>query len=140
MLTQTFEHRSLPKITMDVTTLLSSCSKELQALPPTITTDPSAFVLSLVTRFCNEVAAQIHGTPELVTLVQKNRDTYEQYKANIRRTAPWFLPYDFAKSAPDDISTYLREQHDSTTKGKRPETEHANEAMFLQDIRDYIRA
>lgn len=140
MLTQTFEHRSFPKITMDVTTLLSSCSKELQALPPTITTDPSAFVLSLVTRFCNEVAAQIHGTPELVTLVQKNRDTYEHYKADIRRTAPWFLPYDFAKSAPDDISTYLREQHDSTTKGERPETEHANEAMFLQDIRDYIRA
>ncbi|KAI0696227.1 P-loop containing nucleoside triphosphate hydrolase protein [Cerioporus squamosus] len=43
---------SLPKLIGEVSSQLAACNKQLNSLPPLITTEPAAFVLNLVVTFC----------------------------------------------------------------------------------------
>ncbi|KAI0746433.1 P-loop containing nucleoside triphosphate hydrolase protein [Daedaleopsis nitida] len=127
LLTQIIRN-SLPKILNDVSGLLSACNKQLQALPPPVTSDPAAYVLNMVTKFCSEIEAQVQGSPESATLVQKNRETYEAFKFSIRGTAPPFVPFDSSQSAPTDLSGYI-----GMGSGRQA-------PVFLRDMRKHIRS
>ena len=122
----------LPKILNDVATLHVSCSKQLQALPPPITSDPGAFVLNLITRFCTEIEAHVRGSPEFAQLVQANREAYEKFKVQIRRTAPPFVPYASPEDVPKDAVMHADKNASRTS--------NTVGYIYLKDLRDHIRA
>ena len=72
---------------------LSSCTDRLASLPPAVTTEPSAYVLSKITTFCADVNLLVSGDSQNATLVQPNRKTYAAYKRDVRASAPQFVPY-----------------------------------------------
>ena len=95
-----------------------------------MTTEPSAFVLALVTNFSSELSARIHGgigadgsvgKGSKLAIVQSTRRIYESFKVAIRSTAPPFAPYPNATSAPD----HLRRK--------------GTGVMYLEDLRQHIR-
>ncbi|KAI0673304.1 P-loop containing nucleoside triphosphate hydrolase protein [Trametes maxima] len=88
---------SLPRLIGEVAAQLAAINKQLDTLPPLVTTEPSAFVLDLVARFRNDVVELTEGSPRHTGLVQKNRETYEKFKLAIRGTAPAFVPREKAK-------------------------------------------
>ncbi|KAJ8474633.1 hypothetical protein ONZ51_g7084 [Trametes cubensis] len=109
---------------------LETCTAQLEKLPPPVTTEPSAFVLALVTNFSSELSARIHGgigadgsvgKGSKLAIVQSTRRIYESFKVAIRSTAPPFAPYPNATSAPD----HLRRK--------------GTGVMYLEDLRRHIR-
>ena len=76
-----------------VTVKMRQCDRELSALPPVVTADPVGHTIALVTSFSQLIAEHVSGSTTLVTLVQKNNVAYDNYKTEIARTAPKFLPY-----------------------------------------------
>ena len=73
---------------------LGMCSARLGALPPPLTTEPFAHVLSLINSFCAEIATFTKGHLDHATLVQENRRSYARLKQQIRETTPYFIPYE----------------------------------------------
>lgn len=65
----------------------------LAVLPKPITTEPSSYILSLITAFCQDIRLNVHGDPGCAELVQANRQIYTTYKHDIRSSAPQFLPF-----------------------------------------------
>ncbi|KAF7800197.1 hypothetical protein EIP86_011444 [Pleurotus ostreatoroseus] len=82
----------LPTLSQETSRILSECDNRLDALPAPITSEPSAFVLGLVTSFCNIVRSHVQGQALATELVQDTRRTYRTFKADIRGTAPPFVP------------------------------------------------
>ncbi|KAI0324482.1 hypothetical protein GY45DRAFT_1393054 [Cubamyces sp. BRFM 1775] len=120
---------SLPTLLDKVASQLDTCNAQLEKLPPPVTTEPSAFVLALVTNFLSELNAWIHGGIAAdgsvgkgsLAMVQSTRRIYESLKGAIRSTAPPFAPYPNAASAPD----HLRRK--------------GTGVMYLEDLRQHIR-
>ena len=73
-----------------------------------MTTDPPAFVLQLLTSFCNDLAVRVRGSPTNTALVQGTRKAYESFKYSVRSSAPPFVPFENAAQAPKDINQYIR--------------------------------
>ena len=97
-----------------------------------MTSDPGAFVLNLVMKFCSEVDAHIRGSPEFAALVQRNRRAYEAFKKAIRSTAPPFMPCRSANEMPRDWKKLFMPE---TSPGLEP-----GKVMYLEDMRAHIRA
>ena len=121
----------LPKVLSDVTHMLSTARAQLHTLPPPITTDAGAHVLDLVMRFCAEAAEHVRGSPECAALVQRNRGVYDDFKMEIRGTAPPFVPARSADAVP-------KEWKKRVALGK--EETSAAEVMYLEDMRTHIKA
>ncbi|KAM5536973.1 hypothetical protein V8D89_009302 [Ganoderma adspersum] len=85
---------SLPKLIGEVTSQLAACRKQLDTLPPAMTTDPTAFVFNLVVTFCSEVTRHVEGSPTHSGLVQANKSTFSKFKCAILSTAPPFVPFE----------------------------------------------
>ncbi|KAI0650980.1 P-loop containing nucleoside triphosphate hydrolase protein [Trametes meyenii] len=132
---------SLPQLIEEVTAQLAATNKQLDTLPPLVTTEPSAFVLDIVTRFQNDVVELTEGSPRRTVLVQKNRETYEKFKLAIRGTAPAFVPYEKAKKGEKykrSRARYARMDEDEPDEEGRmiPPKKY----VYLQDVREHIRA
>ncbi|KZT10439.1 P-loop containing nucleoside triphosphate hydrolase protein [Laetiporus sulphureus 93-53] len=84
-------HDIVPVLRDEVERQLQDCEKQLSELPPPLTTDPPAAVLSLVTSFCNDVNSWVQGGPNTADLVQNIRKIHKDFKTTIRRTAPHFV-------------------------------------------------
>ena len=122
---------SLPKVLSDVAALLSGTRARLQELPPAPSSDPGAFVLGLIMKFCADTDAYIRGSPESPTLVQRNRAAYEAFKVAIRRTAPPFVPCESAKTMPSSWR--------GTVIGGVSEESGAQKVMYLADAKAHIK-
>ncbi|KAI9058586.1 hypothetical protein FKP32DRAFT_1581292 [Trametes sanguinea] len=134
---------SLPKLLGQVAAQLEVCNAQLDKLPPPITTEPSAYVLALVTHFASDVRSRIEGAPTKgrTELVQCTRRIYEAFKDAIRSSAPPFVPYENAERAPRDLSEYVRMVPRDSMLRKRSATQMlAGEVMYLDDVRRHIRA
>ncbi|KAI0698693.1 P-loop containing nucleoside triphosphate hydrolase protein [Earliella scabrosa] len=126
---------SLPALLDQIAAQLETCNEQLRPLPPPITTEPTAFVVDLVTAFCNDLAQRIRGSPTHTQLVQNTRRTYESFKFTIRSSAPPFVPYQDEKHAPQDISQYVRvDANDRSARGKK----YNGTVMYLEDVRRHI--
>ncbi|KAI9058588.1 hypothetical protein FKP32DRAFT_1761416 [Trametes sanguinea] len=127
---------SLPTLLGKVASQLELCTEQLAVLPPPISTEPSAYVLALVTSFASELRARIHGgltEDEDTELVQRTRDLYEKFKKTIRATAPPFVPFQDARHAPKDISEFVQIDHSVRS------TRRKVEIMYLDDVRRRVR-
>ena len=100
--------------------------KQLQALPPAVTMNPTA-VLGLVTGLCADVGALVHGsTPLNLALVQANGRVYAEFKDAIDSTAPAFVPHEKAQGGEDACAGRAQQ---STLQ-----------PLYLEDVREHIRA
>ncbi|OSD00780.1 hypothetical protein PYCCODRAFT_1437127 [Trametes coccinea BRFM310] len=134
---------SLPTFLGQVAAQLEACNAQLDKLPPPITTEPSAYVLALVTHFASDIRSRIEGAPinGRTELVQSTRRIYEAFKDAIRSSAPPFVPYENAARAPRDLSEYVRAVPRDSMLGKRSATQMlAGHVMYLEDVREHIRA
>ncbi|EMD31064.1 hypothetical protein CERSUDRAFT_60537 [Gelatoporia subvermispora B] len=143
----------LPKLQGQVGSQLSQCNAQLNTLPPPITTEPSAYILSLVSAFCNEVQAHIQGGPGAAALVQKNRRTYATYKRAIRSTAPPFMPFPSSNVTGAILEADLQWYHDdlddndndgensgeTETNGTSGGEVNMSNYVYLEDIRRHIQ-
>ncbi len=119
-----------------VTSQLLSCTKRLAVLPPVVA-EPTTYVLNAITEFSAGMQQIVRGDPRDATLVQKNRGAYEQFKKEIRATAPLFVPAISESEAggsrrslpPDDESDKESESDTSDPTGSR---------IYLDDIRKHI--
>ncbi|EJF61472.1 hypothetical protein DICSQDRAFT_161582 [Dichomitus squalens LYAD-421 SS1] len=127
---------SLPVLIDQVATQLESCNAQLAKLPPAITTEPTAYVVELVTEFSTELAQSVRGSPTNTALVQSTRRIYGSFKHAIRSSAPPFVPYKDATHAPRDISEYVRVDAQDRSAGKKS----FGNIMYLEDIREHISA
>ncbi len=131
------ESDSLPSLLEKVADQLNSCNEQLAKLPPAITTEPTAFVVALLTEFTSELGQCIHGSPTTTELVQSTRRTYESFRYAIRSSAPPFVPYKDANHAPKDISEYVRaDSQDRKARNKK----FTGKVMYLDDVRKHIHA
>ncbi|OBZ74744.1 Interferon-induced GTP-binding protein Mx1 [Grifola frondosa] len=134
LLTQVIDD-ALPKLQGQVALQLANCNMELDKLPRPITTEPSAFMLTLITSFCQEVDAFVRGTPNRTSLVQTNRQIYTKFKLAIRSSAPPFMPYESAAKAPKGIAKYIimpdEDEKDVDSIGEA-------RLIYLKDVRSHI--
>lgn len=131
---------TLPSLRAEVTTQLTRCTTELAKLPEAISTDPSSYVLHLVTEFCLMVHAYIHGGLSTASLVQKNQQKYAEFKRGIRDTAPRFIPYYSENHMIVDAEdpALVEDDVDEDEEDNEPSPVNAN-CMYLKDVRQFIR-
>ncbi|KAI0820102.1 P-loop containing nucleoside triphosphate hydrolase protein [Trametes gibbosa] len=137
LLTKIIEE-SLPRLLSEVANQLAQTNKLLQGLPPAVTTEPSAFVLDLITKFRNDVVELVEGSPRQTRFVQSNRETYERFKYGILATAPPFVPYEDAQQGGTKAKRcFLKidDEEQRTVKKKNP-----TKYLYLEDVREHIRA
>ncbi|CAL1698678.1 unnamed protein product [Somion occarium] len=131
-------NESLPKLVVEVNHDLSACEAHLKTLPKPVTTDPSAYVLNLITSFCLEVRSFVQGGSRTASLVQENRRIYDTYMREIFSTAPQFLPYTVDKQQSGSI-TVTSFAHDENGFSAEASPSSVDGCMFLNDVRDHIR-
>jgi len=123
---------SLPRLRQEAQAQLLTCKSSLEALPPLITVDPSTETLSRISDFSQQLLAMVAGL-DLVSakdnhsskeFVQSSRESYQQFKKNIRATAPKFRAFEdhrkykshSLKEAEDEGSGSESESFPSTQK------------------------
>lgn len=127
----------MPSLLEKVGDQLNTCNEQLAKLPPAIATEPTAFVVALLTKFTSELDQCIRGNPTSTELVQGTRKIYESFRFAIRSSAPPFVPYKNADQAPKDISEYVwADPQDRSTRNKR----FTGKVMYLDDVRKHIHA
>ncbi|KAI0350450.1 hypothetical protein OH77DRAFT_1068510 [Trametes cingulata] len=129
----------LPTLLSEVADQLAATNQALDALPPQIATEPSAFVLDLVTKFRNDVVELVQGSPQHPLLVQKNNETYERFMHAIRGTAPAFVPYEDAQHAPTRGKQQYTRLDEDEDEGKAV-VRLGTKFMYLEDVRQHIQA
>lgn len=66
---------------------------QLATLPPPPPDDSASELLKLVTGFSVDVGALVEGAQGSEQLLRQCRPAYKQFKRDIRRTAPRFVPF-----------------------------------------------
>ncbi|RPD63557.1 hypothetical protein L227DRAFT_608779 [Lentinus tigrinus ALCF2SS1-6] len=129
---------SLPKLIGEVSSQLAACKKQLDALPPLVTTEPTAFVLNLVVTFCAEIMQHVHGSPTYARLVQTNQGTFRRFKTAIRSTAPPFVPFVDGHDVEDTAEYTKLDEEGQDSAGSGPALSAAP-IMYLGDVRNRIK-
>ncbi|PSR74398.1 hypothetical protein PHLCEN_2v9906 [Hermanssonia centrifuga] len=128
----------LPKLQNEVTRQLSACDDGQSKLPPAITTDPSSYILTLITEFCDEVKLHVKGgdmRASSLPVIQLNHRTYAAYKHDVRCTAPIFLPFSNAENSGYDTKQYSRLDEEDELVASIC----SGRILNLDDVRERIR-
>ena len=121
-------------------TQLEYCNTELCSLPPPITADPASYVLTLVTEYSQAIARHVKGgESHAARLVQANRSTYEQFKADIRSSAPAFMPYSNAGEVGLDFQVHLKLDDEDDEDGTGASSSKLKKYMYLEDVHGHIQ-
>ncbi|KAH8092249.1 P-loop containing nucleoside triphosphate hydrolase protein [Cristinia sonorae] len=128
----------LPTLQTQVTEQLLACNARLAALPPLITTEPSAYILNMITGFCQDLRLLVQGDSQHSSLVQQNRRTYALLKKDIRASAPRFVPYSNAKDphAAEWIEVDEEDDNEKVETGKKGVK--VDTPIYLEDVRKHI--
>ncbi|KAH7091813.1 P-loop containing nucleoside triphosphate hydrolase protein [Auriculariales sp. MPI-PUGE-AT-0066] len=86
--------QELPRIRRAVSQLLLAATRDLAALPAELQSEPTAEVFTRVSQFAADISLYIDGNapldPDRCGLVQQLLVVYDEFKGNIRDTAPVF--------------------------------------------------
>ncbi|EIN04160.1 hypothetical protein PUNSTDRAFT_138885 [Punctularia strigosozonata HHB-11173 SS5] len=86
---------ALPKVKADVNRLSIENLSQRVALPQHLASDPATELLRMMTGFCSEIRAVVHGeNHDDMRLVQSNRALYAIFRKAVRATAPDFRPFE----------------------------------------------
>ncbi|KAJ7595066.1 P-loop containing nucleoside triphosphate hydrolase protein [Mycena floridula] len=125
---------NLPKLRERVRRLLAETSDRLEELPPPPSLEPTSEVLLLVTKFTEAVKEAVMATNHK-QMVQSNREHYESFKDDIRRTCPDFRPFEGYSKFPDPN---LRDIDDIGSPEQRIPG-HDADILDLFSVRERIR-
>ena len=89
----------LPELQGEVDRLLEQAELEISRLPIQPTSEPMEEMFRLIGLFTGSLQHLVHGTPESDGLMQTLRKSREEFKGNIRQTAPDFRPFERPKNA-----------------------------------------
>ena len=67
---------------------------KLRGLPKAPSSDPVGEVMHTLRNFVRDLDRRVQGTPEEDGLLQKIRPHQDAFKVAIRRTAPYFVPWE----------------------------------------------
>jgi hypothetical protein len=84
----------LPQIQIELETALQQTRASIQLLPKPPSDDAILEVTTLVHSFIRELDQMIEGVPRADGLIQTIRPAQEEFRRNIRRTAPDFRPFE----------------------------------------------
>ena len=133
---------SLPKLESQAEQQLNVCVERLRKLPPEVTSEPTSFVLDLITSFCRVVEEHIRGDANSAQLVQTSRKIYDRFKRDIHSSAPGFLPFATRMDLPSDLRQYLGLEDvavDDTDLDDLDLDQQLPSLIFLKDIEKFIR-
>ena len=126
---------SLPKIQSETSRNLENCRKELGTLPPAVDMDPASYMLTLLTRLCDDVQQYVRGSSDTSRLIHQNRDAYALFKKAIAKTTPNFIP--LLNASYNNASTLKHlaegEDHPAELIGDKTRT-----PIYLNDMRKHI--
>ena len=112
--------------------------EQTAALPPPPPEDSASELLKLATGFSADVGALVEGAQGSERLLQQCRPAYTQFKRDIRRTAPRFVPFT-AKEDKGNYSDPVLEPEDPEEKGDgEQKVEDEMEEMNLDAVKDHI--
>ncbi|KAJ7809004.1 P-loop containing nucleoside triphosphate hydrolase protein [Mycena olivaceomarginata] len=86
--------KRLPQIQIELETALQQTRASIQLLPKPPSDDAILEVTTLVHSFIRELDQMIEGVPHADGLIQTIRPAQEEFRRNIRRTAPDFRPFE----------------------------------------------
>ncbi|OCB87674.1 hypothetical protein A7U60_g5200 [Sanghuangporus baumii] len=127
--------QELPQLRKKAQEKLEETLAALRQLPAPLLADISSEVLERLTNFCQEFYGTIHGTinatmPELQSsghtkccgksFIHRNRAIYEEFKRQIRSTAPDFRPFDDHKEYNSPQFTDSEQFHSKEGVGNGP--------------------
>ncbi|KAG6877110.1 hypothetical protein C0993_010223 [Termitomyces sp. T159_Od127] len=98
--------KNLPELRTKVAQLLSECKEELATLPALHTGDPFTEVCLRITQFCQDFQSAVSGKKRKI-MAQNNRRRYANFKQDIERTRPNFVPYQYRHYASIDREAEL---------------------------------
>ena len=108
-------------------------------LPRPISSEPTAFILGLVTSFREDVQRATSGTIDEPALVQGTLDIYRAFQRKIRATAPQFVPFTNKQYSPIDVQKALRlDENDESALSSDLGHREADNLILLQDVRQRI--
>ncbi|KZT65429.1 hypothetical protein DAEQUDRAFT_814318 [Daedalea quercina L-15889] len=84
----------LPEIHKKIQEMLRTTESQLSDLPNEPSKDPVGEVYNIISKFCTALNRYVEGTPGADGLLQAIRPQQQEFKDEIRRTAPDFRPYD----------------------------------------------
>jgi hypothetical protein len=84
---------SIPQIKADIARLQNETRRELSRLPPPISTNAIGETLRLIAKFDRAVQKEVAGTTSKDGLIQKVRVHEQQFRRDLRGTAPLFIPF-----------------------------------------------
>ncbi|KAJ7331028.1 hypothetical protein DFH08DRAFT_1022202 [Mycena albidolilacea] len=93
-LSQLISLERLPQIQIELETALQQTRASIQLLPKPPSDDAILEVTTLVHSFIRELDQMIEGVPHADGLIQTIRPAQEEFRRNIRRTAPDFRPFE----------------------------------------------
>lgn len=128
--------RRLPTLSTEATRVLGDINATLASLPAPVTSEPSSFILGLVTSFCNEVRTHVQGQSDAAELVQATHKVYRKFKIDIRATAPPFLPLVDQNTGSHVIKQDLQELMSVDENGHT--AQDSLQYIYLRDVRERI--
>ncbi|KAF8323493.1 P-loop containing nucleoside triphosphate hydrolase protein [Cantharellus anzutake] len=91
--------KTLPGLQEEITSLIEQTQEELSALPPEPVENPVDELLSAIGKFQRDIETEIKGTTSGDGLIQKYKRHLEEFRIELRGTAPRFVP--FEKGSPN---------------------------------------
>lgn len=129
---------SLPTLRNNLKTSLQEVRDQAAALPPPPPEDSASELLKLVTGFSADVGALVDGAQGSERLLQQCRPAYKQFKRDIRRTAPRFVPFTAKESKGDYVDPVLEPEDSDEIADGAEKVEDEMEEMNLDAVREHI--
>ena len=124
----------LPELQGEVDRLLEQAEHDISRLPSPPTSEPKVEMLRLISQFVRSVERLVTGTPGKDGLIQTLRKPQEEFKGNIRQTAPDFRPFE----RPRDVAALPLLPPPRFLSNEEPESEwqplDATRAIFVEDV------
>ena len=124
----------LPELQGEVDRLLEQAEHDISRLPSPPTSEPKVEMLRLISQFVRSVERLVTGTPGKDGLIQTLRKPREEFKGNIRQTAPDFRPFE----RPRDVAALPLLPPPRFLSNEEPESEwqplDATRAIFVEDV------
>jgi hypothetical protein len=130
----------LPELQDELDRLLNQLNDDISHLPNPPTDEPEVEMMKLIGAFVRSIEHSVAGTPDGDGLIQALRRPREQFKREIRQTAPDFRPLE----KPKDINTAPGFPEPRFLSNEESESEwqptDANRAVFVDDVMKRVKS
>lgn len=130
----------LPELQGELDRLLEQLNDDISLLPKPPSPEPVAEIMQLISAFTRSIVHIVAGAPDDNGLIQTLRGPREQFKKEIRQTAPDFRPLE----RPRDVNTAPVLPEPGFLSNEEVESDwqpiNANRAIFVDDLMKRVNA